>query len=255
MPIDYVSLDDARAHTSTRIVTSSLVPSPWSEAVKAMFEITKLPCVVVARGRDNKDIDAWSRADNVPVVLHGDEPPRTNWAAIVGLVARLAPGAIVPADPAARAEVMGLVDLIAGENGLGWTSRLAMIRASITSEGKRGFMLPVGAYLAKRYGYTPDVDDSALRTRVSAQLAVLRARLGGADYFGGSTPSAIDAYMAAFLTPLSQIDETHCPQLMPALRQAFGTAAELLADLVPETLWALRTRMFERHLSWPIRLA
>src|SRR3954452_5250244 len=116
MAIEYVSLDDARAHTGTRIVTSSLVPSPWSQAVKAMFEITKLPCVVVARGRDSKDIDAWSRADNVPVVLHGDEPPRTNWAAIVGLVARLAPGTIVPEDPAARAEVMGLVDLIAGED-------------------------------------------------------------------------------------------------------------------------------------------
>lgn len=255
MAIDYVSLDDARAVQGTRIVTSSLVPSPWSEAVKAMFELTKLPCVVVARGRDSKDIDMWSRADNVPVVLHGDEPPRTNWAAIVGLVARLAPDAIVPSDPTKRADMMGMIDLIAGENGLGWTSRLAMIHASLTSDGKRGFMLPVGAYLAKRYGYTQDLDDGALRTRVGAQLAVLRDRLGSADYFGGTTPDAIDAYVAAFLTPISQIDEAHCPQLIPPLRQAFGTAAELLSDLVPEALWALRKRMFDTHLTWPIKLA
>jgi hypothetical protein len=38
------------------------------------------------------------------------------------------------------------------------------------------------------------------------------------------------------------------------MRQAFGAAAEELGALVPAELAALRARMFERHLAWPIAL-
>ena len=35
---------------------------------------------------------------------------------------------------------------------------------------------------------------------------------------------------------------------------AFGAAADTFGALVPAELAALRTRMFERHLAWPIEL-
>jgi len=205
----------------------------------------------VARGLDPEEIIEWTGAVNVPVVLHDDEPARTSWAAIVGLVARLAPGTVVPTDPVARADMMGWLELVAGEGGLGWNARLAMIHTSLT-EG-RGFPTPVAQQLAKRYGYTPDVT-AGLRDRVRDQLAALAGRLRG-DYFGGAAPDALDVYVATFLTPLTVLDDTTCPQMLGLLRHAFGTARELLADLVPAALSAHRARMFERHLPLPIRLA
>lgn len=85
---EYADLATARTAQGTRIVTSALVASAWSEAVKGMFRVAQLPAVVVARGREanGNDITAWIGVDNVPVVLHDAEPPRTNWAAIVRLV-------------------------------------------------------------------------------------------------------------------------------------------------------------------------
>jgi glutathione S-transferase len=250
--LEYVDLAAARAAKGTRIVTSALVPSPWSEAVKGMFAVAQLPALVVARGRDADEITAWTGVDNVPVVLHDAEPPRTNWAAIVGLVARLAPNTLVPADPRSRAELLGWLELVAGEEGIGWNARLAMIRASRESNGERGFPLPVAIYLEQRYGFVAGVD---IRSRVAGQLTLLRERLHGGPYFGGQRVSALDIYVAAFLTPLSVIDEAACPQMSGALSRAFASARELLADLVPDELWTHRTMMFERHLAWPIRLS
>ena len=250
--LEYVDLATARAAKGTRIVTSALVASPWSEAVKSLFRVARLPALVVARGREANDITAWTGVDNVPVVLHDAEPPRTSWAAIVGLVARLAPNTLVPADPRLRAEQLGWLELVAGEEGIGWNARLAMIRASLDSSGERGFPLAVATYLAQRYGYVAGVD---LRSRVADQLALVRERLRGGPYFGGERVSALDIYVATFLTPLSVIDDAACPQMSSTLRRAFATARETLADLVPDELWAHRTTMFERHLEWPIRLS
>jgi glutathione S-transferase len=258
MTLEYVDLTTARAARGTRIVTSALVASPWSEATKGMFTLASLPAMVVSRGRDATDITAWTGVDNVPAVLHEDEPVRTNWAAIVGLAARLAGrGVLVPTDPEERADVMGLLELIAGETGLGWNARLAMIQVSHESDGQRGFSMPVAMYLAKRYGFDRTALPSELRERVARQLRVVEQRLEAraSSYFGGDHPNAVDVYAAAFLTPLAVIDETTCPQMIAPLRAAFGTAHELLGDLVPPLLWAHRTMMFERHLTLPIRLA
>ena len=84
--------------------------------------------------------------------------------------------------------------------------RLAMVRASHESNGERGFPLNVAMYLAQRYGYVAGVD---LRSRVAEQLALVRERLRGGSYFGGERVSALDIYVATFLTPLSAIDEAH----------------------------------------------
>ena len=252
--LEYVDLATARTARGTRIVTSALVASPWSEAVKGMFTVAQLPAAVVARGRDAKDITAWTGIDNVPVVLHDDEPPRSNWAAIVALASRLAgPDVLLPADPQARAEAMGLLELVAGEDGIGWIGRLAIIHASLESSGARGFPLPVATFLAKRYGYTATVA-SRMGEQLGRRIDVLGERLR-ATYFGGDRPSALDIYVATFLTPLAVIDEASCPQMIAPLRAAFATAHELLGDLVPARLWTHRTMMFGRHLALPIRLA
>jgi glutathione S-transferase len=250
--LEYVDLETAKSATGTRIVTSSLVPSPWSEATKGLLHIAGLPALVVRRGMDTTAIDAWTGIDNVPALFHNKEPIRTNWASIVAFVDRMAPG-ILPTDLAARADVMGTLDSIAGEGGVGWNARLAMIDAGITTNGGTGFPLPVAKYLAKRYGHSAGAVDAA-RTRITAQLAFIASKLQG-DYFGGSAPNALDVYSATFLTPIAApISEAECPSLVPPLRVAFASAHAAFGSLVPASLLAHRERMFERHLPRPITL-
>jgi hypothetical protein len=251
--MEFVDVETAKAATGTRLVVSSLVPSPWSEAMKGLFLVAQLPAVVVKRGMDTAAIDAWTGIDNVPALLHYREPVRSNWAAVVGFVDRLAPGRVLPTELAARAEVMGTLDVIAGEGGVGWNARLAMIDAGITSEGRTGFPLPIAKYLAKRYGYSAETI-AAAKAKIGEQLSFVASKLAG-EYFGGSAPNAIDVYSATFLTPIAApISEAECPDLIPPLRAAFAAAHAAFGSLVPAPLLAHRERMFERHLPRPIRL-
>jgi glutathione S-transferase len=257
--LTYVDIATARDAPGARIVVSGLVPSPWSEAAKGLFRIADIPLLAVRRGRDAAEVTAWTGVDNVPVVLYDAEPARTHWAAITTLAARLA-GAdvVIPEDLEARIQAMGLLNEIAGEGGIGWNSRLAMVDVSIQSEGQRGFPLRVAQYLARRYGYTPSAV-AAARARIERQLHALRDLLRaqqalGHEYLGGPRVSALDVYLATFLTPLSPIAPEDCPQLEPLLRQAFGCAHEAFGALVPAELSAHRTLVFQRHLGWPINL-
>jgi len=127
-----------------------------------------------------------------------------------------------------------------------------MIRASHESNGERGFPLAVATYLARRYGFVAGVD---LRSRVGEQLALVRERFRGGPYFGGERLSALDIYVATFLTPLSVVAESAYQQMSGTLPRAFASAREVFADLVPDELWTHRTMMFARHLAWPIRLS
>jgi glutathione S-transferase len=255
---EFVDLAVARDHKGIRIVVQGTAPSPWSEAAKGVFRIAQIPIVAVRLLPGDKDVAAWAGADNAPVVFHAREPARTTFAAIVGLVARLAPGVVLPIDPVARAEAMGTLELIAGEDGLGWNGRLAMIHAGLTSNGERGFPVPISSYLGKRYGYTPTIADG-LHARVSAQLAHLADRLAaqhaaGHGYFGGHQPSAVDVYVATFLSPLSELTAADCPNAAPAVLHGFAAATAAFGALVPPELAALRRTMFERHLAWPIAI-
>lgn len=259
MSIEFVDVATARSAPGVRIVVSGLVPSPWSEAAKGLFRIGNIPVLAVRRMRDATDVTAWTGVDNVPVVFHAAEPARTNWSAITTLAARLAPpGAVLPEDLPARVEAIGLLHEIAGEDGIGWNARLAMIDASLASEGQRGFPMPIAQYLARRYGHTPDAAARA-RERIAQQLGALHDRLRarqaqGHAYLGGATVSALDVYLATFLTPLSPIAPEDCPALTPGLRQAFGAAHEAFGALVSDELRAHRAMMFQRHLAWPIAL-
>ncbi len=250
--IEYVELDVARAASGVRMAVASSVPSPWTEAAKGVFRLAGVP-VKAVRGTDMKAIAAWTGVNNLPAIVYGDEPVRTSWAAIVGLVGRLARGTVVPEDPAERGEMFGAIELLAGDDGIGWSARLAMIHAGLESNGERGFPAPVATYLAARYGYVKD-DAPHYRERVARRFALLRDRLGARAYFGGARPNALDVYVAAFLTPFSPITEEACPKMRPSLRVAFAAAAAELGDIVPAELGALRSRMFERHLEWPISL-
>lgn len=252
--IQYVDFETARGARGVRLVTSGLVPSPWSEAAKGLFRLAGIPVLATRPVRGDAAFAAWTQAHNVPVVFHDDEPPRTVWSQIVALAARLAgPGVLLPVDIDARIATIGTIHELAGEYGVGWNARLVMIDLGLATAGRRGFAPPIAAYLAPKYGHQPGLVAGA-RDQVGTALARLAARLAGRPYFGGDRPDALDVYAATFLTPVSPITEAECPKFAPALRAAFGSAHEELGALVPAALSEHRRRMYDHHLGWPIEL-
>jgi glutathione S-transferase len=254
----FVDLETARSARGLRLLVIGTVPSPWSEAAKAILHVKALPFVAVRWGRSNAEAVApWTGARNAPVALYDDEPPRTGWAEILALAQRLGGArSLVPAEPEARVRLHGLAHELAGEGGLGWCTRLMMIHAGLTTGGTRGFPVPIAQYLATRYGYTPARGDAA-KDRIAEVTALFARQLAastaaGHGYLLGADLSALDLYLATFLTTTLGVSDVECPELRPELRPAFASLRDDLADAIPPTLVAHRARIFERHLGWPI---
>jgi glutathione S-transferase len=256
--LTYVDLDTARAAPGVRMVVARALPSPWSEAAKGLFRVKEVPALVVA-GRPGPELEAWTRVDNVPVVFFDAEAPRSHWAAIVTRAERLGGRvALVPKDPETRASMFGLLHEVAGEDGLGWSSRLIMIDGGLRSDGREGFPLEVATRLAPKYGYAPERIAPA-RARIAEVLAQLDRRLAdaraaGHRYLLGDAPTALDIYVATFLTPITGVTEAECPQMRAPVRPAFAYLGRAVGDLLSAEVAAYRRFMFDEHLGWPIVL-
>jgi glutathione S-transferase len=265
----FVELEEARAARGVRLLALSLLPSPWSEAAKAMFHVKQIPVLCVRHIRGDADQIAWSGVHNAPAVLFDDEAPRSGWAEILLLAERLG-GAVslLPSNPAQRARLFGLAHELCGEDGLAWNARQLMIHGSISTEGARSFPLLAGQYLAASYGYAPDRIERA-RRRIRDLLVLLddtlaASRAAGHGYLLGDQLSALDLYLATFLTPIIGVSPDECPGMSPRARAGFeyvgaeligGGAAELNGDgAVPAALVAHRRRIYSEHLPWPIVL-
>ena len=66
--------------------------------------------------------------------------------------------------------------------------------------------------------------------------------------------TALDIYLATFLTFALPLAEADCPQMLPRVRPALAYLVEQIGADVPPALLAHRARMFEAHLRWPIVL-
>lgn len=255
--MEFVELEEAKRRDGLRLVTVGGVPSPWSEAAKGIIRVKGIPCVGVRLAPGN-GVAEWTGIPNAPVVVYGDEKPRSGWAEILLLGERLAPEPrLVPAAPEERALLFGLAHEICGEMGLGWARRLHGIHESFDSEGERGFPLGVAKYLAPKYGYRPDNKAEAQR-RVIDVLRMLAARLraqraaGSRFYFGGAL-SALDIYSAAFAGLLRPLPPELCP--MPeVLRKGFEMLDAETARALDPLLLEHRDFVYEKYLELPIAL-
>jgi hypothetical protein len=237
------------------MVVVTAVPSPWSEAAKHLFHLAGVETLWVRADHRNEALAAWTRAHNQPVVFHDDDPPRTGWAEIVALAARLAKAPVVPTSASGRVRTFGLLNELAGEDGLGWCTRLLMIDESFRHEGAQGLPLPVAGYLASKYGYVAECAATA-RDRIQQILGTFEGELlaSAGDYLAGDTPGALDAYLPAFLTLIVGVSDEDCPGIAPSMKRAFNTICEDAGIVVPPGLVAHRNRMFEQHLPFPIRI-
>lgn len=256
MAFDYVPLEDAIARSGTRMVVVGGGPSPWGEAAKGILHVKGLDWVAVRLDPTNETLTDWTGEKSAPVLMHDADRPRSNWAEILLWAEEMAPApALLPKDPAERAQVMGLSHEICGEGGLAKTRRLALVHAGFNNEG--GFDTRATKYLAAKYGYSPEIG-AAARGRAVALLTMLAARLkaqgaAGSDYYFGDAMTAVDIYSATAMALFRPLPPEQC-EMRERLRVAFGTRdAETDAALDP-ILIAHRNMMYDRHLALPLSL-
>jgi glutathione S-transferase len=183
MPVTYVSVEEAIQRPGLRMVVVGGVPSPWGEAAKGLLHIKRIPWAAVRLDYESEALKQWAGQRSGPVAILDKERPRSGWAEILLLAERLAPQpALVPADPFDRALMFGLSHELVGEGGLAWTRRLQLVHAGL--QGLGGFPPPVAKYLAKKYGYTPELG-AAAADRVASLLAMLAQRLDKGPYYVG----------------------------------------------------------------------
>lgn len=253
----YVDLDTAKSATGVRIATVGGVPSPWSESAKALFALHDIPFVAVRMMPGDKSVKEWTRTRNAPAVMYENEPARAGWAEILELAERLAPPSsrsLVPSDPSSRVRMFGLAHETLGEGGILWSSRLAMIDASLETNGARGFPSMVAGYLSKKYGYAKERVPSALR-RVEEGWQLLADALEDREYFFfDDRPSALDVYVATTVNLFEVPTEEQCPGIFPPMRAGFESMRGSAVAAPPPSLVALRDRMYSRHLGLPIEV-
>ncbi len=257
--LTFVDVDTARAASGPRLVVAGGLPSPWSEAAKGIFHVKGLPVLVLGYPRVDEALRAWTGAMNVPVLLTDDEPPRTGWAEILAFAERRGGSvSLIPTEPEARIRHHGLAHELCGEGGFGWCARLVMIDGGLTSGGSRSFSVPIAQYLAGKYSYEPEQVPAAL-ARMREILALFdgvlaRSRAAGHRYLLGAELTALDIYLATFLTHALPLADADCPQLLPRVRPGFAYLVEQIGADIPPPLIAHRKYVFETHLPWPIVL-
>lgn len=257
--MNYVDVATARAQPGLRLVLTVGGPGPWGEAAKAVFAVKKVPFLPVRQdsGEANDELQAWCGHRNAPVACYDDERPRAGWAEILLLAERLAPEpALLPSDPALRAEALGLAHEICGEQGLGYSRRLMLFQGTLEGRAARGKPPGKMGEMAARYGYEPRAA-AAAPGRVAELLGLLATRLReerakGSRFFVGGQLGAVDLYWATFAAMLAPLPHGLCP-MSESLRRMYTCRDEtVLAALTPELL-AHRDFVYERYLETPLR--
>ena len=86
-PTRFVSISEARELPGLRLVVIRGVPSPWSQAARAIFRVKGLAYTLVQRAPSDPPgaLEAWTGQASFPAAMYEAERPRTVWAEILHL--------------------------------------------------------------------------------------------------------------------------------------------------------------------------
>jgi glutathione S-transferase len=216
---EFVSLDEAAAMTTgTRVTFIPGLPALYAEALKNICFVKDVPVIRAlhpmmgvdkATGEDRQArLYELTSQTSIPTMFHDEERPRNVWLEQLALAERIgAPGTpkLIPNDFEQRVEVMGLCEVVLGEDGLVWNMR-------ILSDSP----------LAQKYGYSEEAS-AAAPGKVAEVLKLIDRRLAaqeqnGSRYLVGEAVSAADIYWATMSMSLL----VPSPQIMPLTQQNKG---------------------------------
>jgi glutathione S-transferase len=268
--LDYVSIATARKMSGLRMVLGQYtIPGPWREACKGLFYVKGLSYTRVVTADEGKsdlaigmegsqsELIAWTGQPSAPVAIWNDERPRSSWIDQLNLAERLNPEpALIPSKISDRILMFGLINELAGENGIAWVKRLVMVHGPLSTmapgaEGRAFF-----EFLGAKYGYTPAAAEAAARrivdilTTFDIQLA--NQKRAGRKYLVGDGFSAVDIYWATFCGLIDPMDPVRCPMATSFRGGAYGNDNPDVARALTPALLAHRDKVYERHLELPI---
>lgn len=256
--MDYCCIDEAREQDGLRLALTAGIPAPWSEAAKAVFRYKNIPFTAVAQvaGEENEALVAWTGHRNAPTAMYNGEPPAVTWLDLVNLAERLEPEpSLLPADMEQRITMLGLLNELAGENGLLWNGRHLMFRAMKDAFGEEALQ---DNPMLRDYRYSNEAAGRAAQ-RVMGVLDRLARQLedqaaAGSRFFFGDAVSALDLYWAPFSQVLQPLPKEVNP--MPdSLRKAWGGVATLLEATgytTQDILLEQRQFIFEEFIGLPL---
>jgi glutathione S-transferase len=255
-PTEWIRIGQARALGGLRLVLLRGVPSPWSLAARAIFDLKRIPYAKVWLAPEDGPAALldWTGQTSYPAALWEDERPRSGWAEILMLAERLDPEPpLLPADPDERAIVFGVSHEICGEMGLGWCQRLVML-------GKRLEPAPddrtLQAFLRK-YG-SGEEGFAIAPGRVVEIVRMLADRLqaqreAGRAFLVGSQLTAADVYWAVFSNMVALLPPDKLPLPEP-MRAIFACDDPQVARALTPALMRHRDWIYERYLKLPVEL-
>ncbi|MDH5172994.1 MAG: hypothetical protein OEW92_11290 [Gammaproteobacteria bacterium] len=252
--MEYLTVEEARTRPGLRLVLTRGVPGPWSEAAKAIFtlrNVTYLPVQQIA-GDDNKALVEWTGHRNAPVAIYENEVPRVRWLELLDLAERLGSGpSLMPENRDDRVFMVGLINEIAGENGMAWNARILMFHAGIQAQGPNAAKNPMYA----EYQYDENAIDSS-KIKIESFLSYLASHIAaqrekGSHFLVGKAFSAADVYWAYFSNMLETLPPDQCPA-PDGLRKIWGVLAKSMSGYDP-ILIEQRNRIFAEHLELPLK--
>src|ERR1700756_3850320 len=106
--VKYISIKEARAMSGLRGGLAAGLISPWSEALKQVLFLKRLPFAWVAPQMPGPDpeLQTWTAQTSMPVAVWNQERPRTTWMEQLNLAERLGPEpGLIPAEIDDRVQV------------------------------------------------------------------------------------------------------------------------------------------------------
>jgi glutathione S-transferase len=258
--LKYASLQEAKAMSGLRLILgANAVPGPWREACKGIFHVKKIPYTPVASaGADGsqRELIEWTAQSSAPVAIWNDERPRSTWIEQLYLAERLQPEpALIPLNAEERVSMFGLINEIAGENGLGWQRRQMLIHGTVSNpnadDRTRNFRRRFGG----KYLYSEDAA-AAAPTRIASILKTLGQRLDqqkamGSNFFIGDHLTALDIYWAAFSAIVRPLPEDLCP-MAASFRDMYTEKNPVVVAAISPSLLEHRDFIYREYLELPV---
>ena len=257
--LKYATIQEAKTMSGLRLVLgASTVPGPWREACKGIFYVKGVPYTPVASaGQDGsqRKLVEWTAQTSAPVAIWNDERPRSTWIEQLYLAERLQPEpALIPADPDDRVSMFGLINEIAGENGLGWQRRYLLIKGNVsqaTDQRVKDFWQGFGG----KYLFSEEAA-AAAPARVASILKFLADRLDrqkarGRKFFIGDKLSAVDIYWATFAALIRPMPPELCP-MSTAFREMYTEKDPVVIAARAPSLMEHRDFIYSEYLELPV---
>ena len=267
--LTYVSLAEARRMGGLRLILGAYaIPGPWRESCKGLFDVKGIPytCVRCSNGGAvetdfgangaHSELIAWTAQSSAPVAVWEDERPRSSWVDQLNLAERLKPEPrLIPTDFDARVRMFGLINELAGENGLAWSKRLMLTEQALATAAPGSPEHAFWQTLGGKYGYSPEVARHAkarmldILGHLDAELARQEAR--GSRYYIGDALTALDIYSACFYALLDPLPEELCP-MATSYRPAYRNADPDIERAMTPRIAAHRDHVYRQHLVLPV---